>query len=182
MWGCTLLLCIVFSICEILQFYSENLSHDLFSRFLQHFAASIKVTSFCIMGFLMMEISHGYKVVSSVKKYEIWSCLVVCLCMICYEYRKQLPFVWGVLLLVYGIRFVRKSAYAEGVLILLGRYSVWMWLNHRFIFGYWFAPKIYALPTPLNYLVTVVGSFLLAIVMDIIFKRVFVLCKRLIVR
>ena len=40
-------------------------------------------------------------------------------------------------------------------LVLLGKYSACMWLNHRLIFGYWFADFFYGLPTPLNYLLLV---------------------------
>lgn len=48
-------------------------------------------------------------------------------------------------------------------LVLLGNYSACMWLNHRLIFGYWFAGWFYGLPTPLNFGLLVVFSFVLSV-------------------
>lgn len=68
---------------------------------------------------------------------------------------------FSVLLLVYILqrvpgRWVRP-------LVLLGNYSACMWLNHRLIFGYWFAGWFYGLPTPLNFGLLVVLSFVLSV-------------------
>ncbi len=41
------------------------------------------------------------------------------------------------------------------VLCVLGRYSSYMWLNHRVIFGVWAAPFFFAIPTPLNFVLLV---------------------------
>ena len=51
-------------------------------------------------------------------------------------------------------------------LMVLGRYSVWMWLNHRILFGYWFARDFYTMPGWLAYPLIVVLSFSGAVVMD----------------
>ena len=56
-------------------------------------------------------------------------------------------------------------------LILLGNYSACMWLNHRLIFGYWFAGWFYGLPTPLNYGLLVVLSFLLSVLITKTWNR-----------
>lgn len=48
-------------------------------------------------------------------------------------------------------------------LAYLGKYSMCMWLNHRLIFGYWFADCFYSLPTPLNYILIVLLSLALSI-------------------
>lgn len=56
----------------------------------------------------------------------------------------------------------RLPRYLWSWLAVLGAYSAVMWLNHRLIFGYWFADFFYGLPTPVNYLLLVVLSFALA--------------------
>lgn len=59
---------------------------------------------------------------------------------------------------------------ARAVLGKLGALSAVMWLNHRLIFGYWFADFFYSVPAPLNFLLLVVLSALVAQV----FVRVYV--------
>ena len=49
-------------------------------------------------------------------------------------------------------------------MVLLGNYSACMWLNHRLIFGYWFADWFYRLPTPLNFFLLVALSFVASII------------------
>lgn len=49
-------------------------------------------------------------------------------------------------------------------MVLLGNYSACMWLNHRLIFGYWFADWFYSLPTPLNFFLLVALSFVASII------------------
>ena len=69
----------------------------------------------------------------------------------------QFPFWVGsfpcILLTVWVLQ--RVDGHWVGWLVLLGKYSACMWLNHRLIFGYWFADFFYGLPTPLNYLLLV---------------------------
>lgn len=49
-------------------------------------------------------------------------------------------------------------------MVLLGNYSACMWLNHRLIFGYWFADWFYSLPTPLNFFLLVALSFVASVI------------------
>ena len=49
-------------------------------------------------------------------------------------------------------------------MVLLGNYSACMWLNHRLIFGYWFADWFYSLPTPLNFFLLVALSFAASVI------------------
>ena len=56
-------------------------------------------------------------------------------------------------------------------LIVLGRYSVWMWLNHRLIFGYWFAKDFYAMPEWIALPLIVGLSFIVAVGTDTIYSR-----------
>lgn len=49
-------------------------------------------------------------------------------------------------------------------LALLGKYSACMWLNHRLIFGYWFADWFYSLPTPLNFVLLVGLSYIASVI------------------
>ncbi len=56
-------------------------------------------------------------------------------------------------------------------LVLIGNYSACMWLNHRLLFGYWFAEDFYRLPTPLNYFVLVALSFALSFVITNIWEK-----------
>lgn len=56
-----------------------------------------------------------------------------------------------------------KSSFITPTLVILGKYSACMWLNHRLIFGYWFSDTFYAIPSPLNYLIVIIFSFLLSI-------------------
>lgn len=57
-----------------------------------------------------------------------------------------------------GCQYVPARYYTW--LVLLGNYSACMWLNHRLIFGYWFAGFFYALPTPVNFMLLVLLSFI----------------------
>lgn len=56
----------------------------------------------------------------------------------------------------------RLPRYLHAWLQVLGACSAVMWLNHRMIFGYWFADYFYGWPTPVNYVVLVLLSFGLA--------------------
>lgn len=49
-------------------------------------------------------------------------------------------------------------------MVLLGNYSACMWLNHRLIFGYWFADWFYSLPTLLNFFLLVALSFVASVI------------------
>ena len=44
----------------------------------------------------------------------------------------------------------------------LGTCSMAMWLNHRLIYGYWFSSFFYSIPTPLNYIILVLLSYIVA--------------------
>lgn len=60
------------------------------------------------------------------------------------------------------IRLLKKSLFGT-CLACLGSYSAGMWLNHQLIFGYWFSDFFYRIPTPFNYAVVVLLSFILSV-------------------
>lgn len=110
---------------------------------------------------------------STVSKSRAWWTALVCVCLLLIGYvifssfRERfaiLPLLIGSVYLFRYLMFVRVP------LMVLGRYSVWMWLNHRFLFGYWFAPFFHGLPPWLGYALLVVCSLLLAALMDVLFK------------
>lgn len=48
------------------------------------------------------------------------------------------------------------------VFTALGTCSMAMWLNHRLIYGYWFTSFFYNIPTPWNYIIIVLLSYIVA--------------------
>lgn len=56
--------------------------------------------------------------------------------------------------------------------VLLGKYSVWMWLSHRFVFGYHFSGFFYKFNPWVITLVTVIVSFMVSVVLDYVFKKI----------
>ena len=69
--------------------------------------------------------------------------------------------------LLLSIIFCKFTKRAAACLSALGAASAYMWLNHRLIFGYWFADVCYSYPPPINFLIVVPLSYLLALAMQV---------------
>lgn len=65
---------------------------------------------------------------------------------------------------------IRRWETASKILGVLGKYSVWMWLCHQFIFGYWFASFFYHLNPLAGYTLVVLISLLLSFGLEKIFQ------------
>lgn len=74
-----------------------------------------------------------------------------------------------VLFSLWCLPWIIKKLRLTSLLTLLGTYSALMWLNHRFIFGYYFCWSLYA---TLIFSITLIGSLLLAMVMQRLFSLV----------
>ena len=61
-------------------------------------------------------------------------------------------------------RFTDRAA---ACLSALGLMSAYMWLNHRLIFGYWFADLCYSCPPPINFVIVIPLSYILALLMHV---------------
>lgn len=69
--------------------------------------------------------------------------------------------------------FCRFTNRVSACLSALGASSAYMWLNHRLIFGYWFADICYSYPPPINFLIVVPLSYLLALAMQVSIEWIF---------
>lgn len=78
--------------------------------------------------------------------------------------------VWVALGLLALAYVARGCMPARRCLMFLGQYAVWMWLNHRFIFGYWWVDFFYGIHPALAYVLLLVASLLLAMVTDGLFR------------
>ncbi len=67
-----------------------------------------------------------------------------------------------IVVLLFGKFVFCKMPKLNACLVVLGKFSACMWLNHRLIYGYWFCNFFYDLATPLNYVLIVGLSFILA--------------------
>lgn len=75
--------------------------------------------------------------------------------------------------------FARYFHALRKILLILGKYSVYMWLTHRFVFGCWFAGFFYSLNPLLSYLLVVAITFAISVVLDhVIFKPIQKLLSR----
>ncbi len=61
---------------------------------------------------------------------------------------------------LFAAKLLARYSIPRSVLGKLGALSAVMWLNHRLIFGYWFADFFYSLPAPCDYLLLVALSAL----------------------
>ncbi len=78
-----------------------------------------------------------------------------------------------VLFSIWCLPWITKKLRLTSLLTLLGTYSALMWLNHRFIFGYYFCWSLYATHNAtLIFSITLIGSLLLAMIMQRLFSLV----------
>lgn len=85
---------------------------------------------------------------------------------------------WMLLFLafIWILPWLTRKFRLTSVLSLLGSYSALMWLNHRFIFGYHFREVLYGSHSyAVVYGITLVGSLLLAMIMQRAFHGIFLL-------
>lgn len=80
-------------------------------------------------------------------------------------------YYWFILFAVILIAPTIKYPPLCKALICFGHYSMWMWLTHRFIFGYYFSSTLYQLNPWLIYGITIPLSLGLAILLNRIFRR-----------
>lgn len=78
-----------------------------------------------------------------------------------------------------GALVIRQSRHLTSFLGILGRYSVWMWLIHQFIFGLWFKPFFYRLNPVLGYCLVVFIALVLSVVLDRAFCTTCLLASRI---
>lgn len=83
-----------------------------------------------------------------------------------------IPFLFS----IWVLPWLTKKLFLTGFLMRLGQYSALMWLNHRFIFGYHFSRALYGTQSSLLvYGLTLLGSFLLAVALQWMFQKIFLL-------
>lgn len=95
-------------------------------------------------------------------------------------------FSWGktlaillIVVLLLGKFVFFKMSKLSACLVVLGKFSACMWLNHRLIYGYWFCQFFYNLPTPMNYVLIVGLSFILAMATMFVWENVTALLARI---
>ena len=137
--------------------------------FVQHVTKVLQYLPFFYFGFLSAIILSDERF-SSLIQFFLFCCLGSFLIFVNVGMHwDYVCFVVMIVLLVPCLsRLTGRVGY--GTLVVLGRYSVWMWLNHRLFIEYYLSDWLYSLPYWLMLSTTVVLSFMLAVLMDYVFR------------
>lgn len=94
------------------------------------------------------------------------------MCYLLHSSVYDIPLPVTTLLCALAAPFLNRLPVAGTSLKFLGKYSVHMWLNHRFLFGYWLAEDFYRMPPFLSYPALVALSLATAAGTQYLYERI----------
>lgn len=116
----------------------------------------------------------GWAIASTRRENRLLSCFMLFLSVLgfLFDWTCYIVFVF-VLLIAFVLQFLPVKWIWP--FLVLGKYSACMWLNHRLIFGYWFSNVFYRIPSPLNFILVVLISLVVAFVVMVVWNRIITL-------
>lgn len=94
------------------------------------------------------------------------------MCYLLHSSVYDIPLPVTTLLCALFVPFLNRLAFVGTSLRFLGTYSVHMWLNHRFLFGYWWAEDFYRMPPFISYAVLVAVSLATAVGTQYLYENI----------